>query len=175
MVKNPPAMQKTWVRSLGHEDPLEEDTATHSSILAWRIPWTEKPGRLQSVGSQRVGHDWATYTHTSDTKRQPTLQEAKWLMTQGMGVRLIPQRHSSNSTDNTEQPIPQLRHMLTPTPVLQGHWSYFPKGFCVWDEVSNWNFTCPKQTNFLIPETLEPHESPTPVPTQILTLSAKSQ
>ena len=57
MLKNPPAMWETWVRSLGWEDPLEEDMATHSSIVAWRIPWTEEPGRLQSVGSQRVGHD----------------------------------------------------------------------------------------------------------------------
>ena len=52
MVKNLPAMRKTWVRSLGWEDPLEKGMATHSSILAWRIPWTEQPGRLQSMGSQ---------------------------------------------------------------------------------------------------------------------------
>ena len=64
MVKNPPAKQETWVRSLGHEDPLEKGIATLSSILAWRIPWTEKPGRLQSTGSQRVGHNWATFTFT---------------------------------------------------------------------------------------------------------------
>ena len=56
-VKNLPAMQKTRVRSLGQEDPLEEEMATHSSILAWRIPWTEQPHGLQSMGSQRVGHD----------------------------------------------------------------------------------------------------------------------
>ena len=56
-VKNPTAMQETWVRSLGWEDPLEESMATHSSILVWRIPWPEEPGRLQSIGSQRVGHD----------------------------------------------------------------------------------------------------------------------
>ena len=55
-----PAMRKTWVRSLGWEDRLEKEMVTHSSILAWRIPWMEKPGRLQSMGSQRVGHDWAT-------------------------------------------------------------------------------------------------------------------
>ena len=54
-VKNLSAMQETWVRSLGGEDPLEKGMATHSSVLAWRIPWTEEPGRLQSVGSQRVG------------------------------------------------------------------------------------------------------------------------
>ena len=57
MVKNLPAMQETQVRSLGREDPLEKGTATHSSILAWRIPWTEEPNRLQSMGLQRVGHD----------------------------------------------------------------------------------------------------------------------
>ena len=57
MVKNVPAMQEGWVRSLGWEDPLEKGMATHSSIRAWRIPWTEEPGGLQSMGSQRVGHD----------------------------------------------------------------------------------------------------------------------
>ena len=55
MVKNPPAMQETWVPSLGREDPLEEEMETHSSILAWRVSWTEEPGRLQSRVSQRVG------------------------------------------------------------------------------------------------------------------------
>ena len=62
-VKNSPAMQETqetWVRFLGQEDSLEEEMVTHSSILAWEIPWTEDPGRLQqSMGSQRVGHNWA--------------------------------------------------------------------------------------------------------------------
>ena len=57
MVKNLPAMRETWVPSLGWEDPLEKGMATHSSILAWRIPWTEEPGGVQSIGSQRVGHD----------------------------------------------------------------------------------------------------------------------
>ena len=52
MVKNPPAMQENWVHSLGWEDPLEKEMATHSSILAWRIPWTEEPGGLQSTGSK---------------------------------------------------------------------------------------------------------------------------
>ena len=60
VVKNPPPMQETWVRSPGQEDPLEKEMATHSSILAWEIPWTEDPGRLQSMGSQRVRHDLAT-------------------------------------------------------------------------------------------------------------------
>ena len=64
MVKNLPAMQKIWVQSLGHEDPLEKGMATHCSILAWRIPWTEEPGGLQSMGSQKVGQDFATNTFT---------------------------------------------------------------------------------------------------------------
>ena len=60
MVKNLPAKQKTWVRSLGWDDPLEKEMATHSSILAWEIPWTEEPGGLQSLASQRVGHNLTT-------------------------------------------------------------------------------------------------------------------
>ena len=57
MIKRLPAMQETWVLSLGHEDPLEKEMATHSSTLAWKISWMEEPGRLQSMGLQRVGHD----------------------------------------------------------------------------------------------------------------------
>ena len=60
VVKNPSAKQETWVWFLGQEDPLEKGIATHSSILAWEIPWTEKPGGLESMESQRVGHDWVT-------------------------------------------------------------------------------------------------------------------
>ena len=65
LVKNLLAMWKTEVQCLGREDPLEKGTATHSSILAWRIPWTEEPGGLQSMASQRVGHDWATVPQCS--------------------------------------------------------------------------------------------------------------
>ena len=57
MVKNLPAMWETWVLSMGQEDPLEKGIATHSRILAWRIPWTEEPGGLRAMGLQRVGHD----------------------------------------------------------------------------------------------------------------------
>ena len=56
-LKRLPGMRETWVRSRGQEDPLEKEMATHSSTLAWRIPWREEPGGLQSTGSQRVGHD----------------------------------------------------------------------------------------------------------------------
>ena len=64
MVKNLPAMQETWVCSLGQEDPLEKGMATHSSVLTWKIPWAEEPGGLQSMGSQGVGHNCATNTFT---------------------------------------------------------------------------------------------------------------
>ena len=57
MVKNLPAMQESWVQSLGMENPLEEGMATHTSFLTWRTPWTQESGRLQSMGSQKVGHD----------------------------------------------------------------------------------------------------------------------
>ena len=63
LVKNPPAMRETWVWSLGGEDPLEKGKATHSSILAWRIP-----GTIQSMGSQRIGHKWEAFTFTLPTK-----------------------------------------------------------------------------------------------------------
>ena len=62
MVKNLPAMQETWVQSLGQEDPLEKETTIHSSIIAWEIPWTEEPGRVEFMGSQRVGYDSVTNT-----------------------------------------------------------------------------------------------------------------
>ena len=60
VVKNLPTMQEMWVRYLGREDPLEKEMATHPSILAWEIPWTEEPGRLLSTGSQQVRHDLVT-------------------------------------------------------------------------------------------------------------------
>ena len=59
LVKNLPAMRETWVQSLGWKDPLEKEMEIHSSILAWKIPWTEEPGGLQSMGSQRVRHNWS--------------------------------------------------------------------------------------------------------------------
>ena len=67
MVKNPPTKQETGVQLLGREDPLEKEMATHSSVLAWRIPWTEEPGRLQFMGLQRVRHDWATEQQQGQT------------------------------------------------------------------------------------------------------------
>ena len=72
MVKNLPAMRETQVWSLGQEDPLQKGMTAHSTILAWRIPWTEKSGRLQSMGMQRVGHDWATNIFTLIYPSTPT-------------------------------------------------------------------------------------------------------
>ena len=69
-----PAMQETWVRSLGWEDPLVKEMAPHSNTLARKIPWMEEPGRLQSVGSPRAGHDWATSLHFNDNLRMINYQ-----------------------------------------------------------------------------------------------------
>ena len=71
MVKNPPAIQETQVQSLGQKDPLEKGMATHFNILAWRIPWREEPGGLQTMGSQRVRHNWATNTRRSISLHNP--------------------------------------------------------------------------------------------------------
>ena len=75
MVKNLPAVQETWVWSWVQKDPLEKGMATHSSILAWRIPWTEEPGEPQSMGSQRVRHDWVTNTSIWTTKYSKELSD----------------------------------------------------------------------------------------------------
>ena len=86
-VKRLPTMQETRVRSLGREDPLEKAMATHSSIHAWKIPWAKEPGKLQSMGSQGVGHDWATSFHFQDLFRSilifqkvkyPELEFSSW-------------------------------------------------------------------------------------------------
>ena len=69
-VKNPPAMWETWVWSLGWEDGLEKGTYIYSSVLVWKLPWTEEPGRLQSIGLQKVGHDWVTFTYNWYTKKK---------------------------------------------------------------------------------------------------------
>ena len=71
-------MWETWVWSLGWEDPLEKEMATHSSILPWRIPWTEEPGGLQSMGLQRVGHDWGTSTFTLSYLRVMSASFSRW-------------------------------------------------------------------------------------------------
>ena len=77
VVKRLPTMRETWVQSLGWEDPLEKKMATHSSTLAWKVLWTEEPGRLQSMGSQRVGHDWSDLTAAATSSRR-LLRSCEW-------------------------------------------------------------------------------------------------
>ena len=79
-VKNPRAVQETqetWVQSLGQTDPLEKEIATHSSILAWEIPWTEESGELQFMGLQGIGHDLMTSLVAQTVKRLPAMQETR--------------------------------------------------------------------------------------------------
>ena len=78
-VKNLSAMQETWVWSLDRDDSLKKEIATHSGILAWRIPWTEEPGELQFMGQQRVRHNWATNTHSF----------THWFIKSGMGFEML--------------------------------------------------------------------------------------
>ena len=80
MVKKLPAMQETQVQPMGWEDPLEKKMTTRFSTLAWRIPWTEQPGGLQSIGSQRVRYDWATNAHTGDSKLVTTIQHTNEML-----------------------------------------------------------------------------------------------
>ena len=84
-VKNLPARQETLAQYLGQEDLLEKGMATHSSILAWRIPWTEEPGRLQPMRSQRVRHNWETKTYTFHREKRLTFQDSNsWYGHNGM-------------------------------------------------------------------------------------------
>ena len=77
LVKNLPSVWETWVQSLGWEDPLEKGMTTHSRILAWRIPWTEEPGSLQSMGLQRVGQEWSTFTFSHSIDRIQFISKGK--------------------------------------------------------------------------------------------------
>ena len=93
-LKHTPAMQETWVRSLGWEDSWEKEMATHSSILAWRSPWMEEPGGLQSMGSQRVGHDWATSFMSFSCYKMEMMVSSRRLLLDfkdALCVKLLPQ------------------------------------------------------------------------------------
>ena len=85
-VKCLPTMRDTWVQSLGGEDPLEKEMATHSSTLAWKISWTEEPCRLQSMESQRVGHDWVTSLHFTSKSFDYVDHNKLWKILKEMGV-----------------------------------------------------------------------------------------
>ena len=79
MEKNLPAMQEIQVPALGQKDPLEKGTATHSNIPAWKIPWTEEPGGLQSMESQRVRHNWSDLAHTFKIVKTDEIMDVEWI------------------------------------------------------------------------------------------------
>ena len=107
MVKGLPTMQETQVQSLGQEDPLEKEMANHSSILAWKIPWMEEPGRLQSLGSQRVGHD--TVTSFSLSSLTPgSFFSALFATSQGQGM-LAPDRELLSGLLSSAQSLRRVR------------------------------------------------------------------
>ena len=127
MVRNLPVVQETWVQSLGQEDPLEKRMATHSSILAWRIPWTEEPGGLQFMGLQRVRHNWATNTLTNMECVLLIFFLISLNTKHNIGYMVFVQYfHNKNSiADNSIQPqsLP-LCHCHSHTTFLK-HWSSF--------------------------------------------------
>ena len=95
-VKHLPSMQETRVWSLGRENPLEKETATHSSTLAWKIPWMEEPGRLQSMGLQRVGHDWVTSFSLFYITRSNNLHKVKVKVAQSCLTLCDPMNYTVN-------------------------------------------------------------------------------
>ena len=107
MIKNLLAMEETQVWSLGQKDPLEKRMATHSSILAWRIPWTEEPGWLQSMGSQRVGHNWATNTHIKGKK------ETFWIHLKFTGIGSFLFSHMVYFLNSQFYTYFQLEHLIS--------------------------------------------------------------
>ena len=139
-VKNLPAVQETWVQFLGWEDTLEKEKATHSSILVWRIPWTEEPGGLQSTGSQRVGHDWATSTHlftsrcAGETREEPGRHQAASPLQTAYGElpsedvstfsshRLDPNNHLKHQTVSHTQPAGAARDGRSCPALSEGLW-----------------------------------------------------
>ena len=121
VVSNLPAMQETQVQSLNQKDPLEKEIATHSSILAWRIPWTEGPGRLQSMGSQRVRHDWVTNT-LERRQEVPALNvPCQPPQSSQSGIHLgwemcLPPGRALSQTRYEQEDWPETTRKLTPSP-----------------------------------------------------------
>ena len=147
-VKSLPAMWEIWVQSLGQEDPLEKEMATHSSILAWRIPWTEEPGGLQFMRLQRVGRDWVTNTDTQGCYNklsqtgQPRTQKfiashfgRPEVWNQGIRKTMIPLK--SPWKDLTQASLPafgSLRHSLAcrwPSSPCVSSYNFFTETLCV--------------------------------------------
>ena len=108
-VKNLPAMRETRLQSLCREDPLEKGMTTHSSILAWRIPWTEKPGGLQSIAWQRVGHNWTTWAHTHSCVAESfcctaEINTALWINCTSVKNKISPMRKNNNAYAYSQRP-----------------------------------------------------------------------
>ena len=145
-------MRETWVQSLGLEDPLEEDMATHSSILAWKIPWTEKPWGLQSMGLQRVRHDWAmkhacTQSSYEVSPRAPSSRDAlemSYRSSQG-SQSLCPQikNQAQAKRDSTSQCNCKILLSCTGTRVEIGSISWGRRGAVVarlWKRLYHWKY-----------------------------------
>ena len=109
--RNSSAMQETWVWSLSWEGPLEDGMANHSSILAWRIPWTEEPGGLQSVGSPRVRHDWATKHSTHSLEGPPHSPGSPWRLARAPF-------YFSRMLGQKKKKMPNLRQIHSPCPQI---------------------------------------------------------
>ena len=135
MVKSLPAVQETQVQSLGWEDPPGKIMATHSTILAWRIPWTEDPGGLQSMGSHRVEHDWVTHTHTSF--------KIPWKSLQLRGLLLS---HSVVS-DSLQPHGLQHASLLCPSPSSGVYSNSCPSSQCCHSTISSSAFPSPPAFN----------------------------
>ena len=119
IVKRLPTMRESRVQSLGWEDLLEKEMATHSSILAWKIPWTEKPGRLQPVGLQRVRHDWATYDLRLIALVSTKHQES------AIGLPMSPPRWTSLSPPSPAHPLSCYPALNFLSHVANSHWLLF--------------------------------------------------
>ena len=102
-LKHLPGMRETRVRSLGQEDPLEKEMATHSSTLVWRIPWREEPGRLQSMGSQRVQHNWTTSLSLFTLTRPESGLNIMLNIILGVFVRVFPERLTFDLVDEIKR------------------------------------------------------------------------
>ena len=156
-------MWETWVQSLGREDPPEKEMAIHSSTIAWKIPWTEEPGRLQSMGSQRVGHDWATslslgfyrqcrwlLVHVTDGFPRKSMPQWPSLCRWGIGETLTgPWCVQGHITDKEDEPglNPVVSSELGPWlhPGLQGWWDGLSVSLCMdiaWGR--GWAFSNPE-------------------------------
>ena len=115
MVNNLPAVQETYIQSLGWADPLEKGMAIHSSILAWRTPWTEELVGLQSMGLQRVGHDWETFTHSLIQLRIESYLQLWFITAEGHKGKSAREKAHGQSLEETQDQLPRAFSQLSHT------------------------------------------------------------